>query len=55
MMILLNLVQLIVDEQQVKEQVHHVDTDMIDTHHDDDHYWLCDEEQHEDPHGWGQW
>lgn len=26
-----------IDEQQVEEQVHHVDTDMVDTNHDDDH------------------
>lgn len=43
-------------EQQVEEQVHHVDIDMVDTHHDDDHHaWLRDEVQHEDPQGWGQW
>lgn len=44
-----------VDEQHVEEQVHHVETDMVDTHHDDDHDWQHDAEEHEDPQGWGQW
>lgn len=44
-----------VEEQHVEDQVHHVDTDMVDTHHDDDYAWLHDPKQYEDPHGWCQW
>lgn len=32
-----------------------MDTNMVDTHHDDDYAWLCDVEQHDGPQGWGKW
>lgn len=28
---------------------------MVDTHNEYNDAWLHDEEQHEDPHEWGQW
>lgn len=37
----------------MEDQVHHVETEMDDTHHDD-YAWLHDEEQHEDKGRWGQ-
>ena len=38
-----------VEEQYVEDQAHHVDTNMDDTHHDDDCAWLYDTEKHEEP------
>lgn len=38
-----------VDEQQVEDQVHHVDTNIVDTHHDDNHDWQRGVEEHEKP------
>lgn len=42
-------------EEQVEDQVHHMDTYMTDTHHGDEYAWLRDAKQPEDPQGWGQW
>ena len=46
-----------VDKQQVDEQAHNMDVNMVNTHHDDadTQGWKHVADEHEDPQGWGQW